>query len=76
MSDSPLPDLVQADYEFQWQQFVPSIRGQLVPNAPPLAGAGITSFGLLTSKLSSAGTSNTQFASGAFRLAVASISTF
>ena len=64
------------DFDFAWGDFLPSIRGQFLPSAPPLAGYGITSLGFLTSKLTSAGGSNSKFASGAFRLTLASISTF
>jgi len=66
------------EHRFDWSDFAATLRGQRVMGAPALGGSGlvITSLGLLTSKLSSSGASNTQFTSGPFRLELARLSTF
>ena len=66
------------EHRFRWADFAASLRGQRVLGAPALKGQAdltVTSMGLLTSKLSSTGTANSNFQSGAFRLELASIST-
>mmetsp|Transcript_28884 Transcript_28884/g.93132 ORF Transcript_28884/g.93132 Transcript_28884/m.93132 type:complete len:214 (-) Transcript_28884:690-1331(-) len=59
-----------------WSDLKPSMRGVLLEGAPEVSRGEISSFGILTSKVTSDGGYNSQFQPGEFALAIRSISAF
>eukprot|EP00960_Hanusia_phi_P049280 759462-Hanusia_phi.AAC.5 len=71
-----LPSTEWNEHAVLWSDLKPSLRGVLLEGAPEISKGEISSFGILTSKVTSYGEVNSKFQPGEFSLAIRSISAF